>query len=368
MNFIKILPFVLVFLCYSCTQKEVMPEYITTIELKESKDFLPLSSFISDLNYLELQVTEANIELGEIRDIKILDNDLIIKHRKAGEISFIRFSKEGKFLNELINNSTREISGLLDIISYKNGYAVLGENGIHFISKEGRYNGKLVSSEIDGSNFFAAKNRFYTVNESNANDFLIEYSENGAPKKVNALNERFDKLIYTNIASVGKNNYHLLSSFSDVVYCYSAGKLLPKYKLNGGIYPTLKEVWQNVGDRDIKETMRYIYDTQHVLLKNYLENDDIIFMTYWVGSSSTTAIIKKENWETRYYGRGINDIDGGIWDKVLCLSTNNELYIPISAAKITGHKIINKWNKDFEDIQTHIAATGNPMIMCCKLK
>lgn len=359
---------IIVLFSFSCSEKEVQLEDVQTIDLKESKDFLPISSFISELNYLELQISEANIEIGEIQDIKVFGDDLIIKQRKAGEISFIRFTKDGEFINEIVNNQKGRITNPLDIIPYKKDFAVLDANGVYVVTKLGKYKGELVSSEISGSNFFATKNSFYTINESTSEDFLIKYSESGKTKKVNRLDERLNKLIYTNLVTVGKNNYHLLSSFSDIIYSYSNDKLVPKYRLDGGEYPTLKEVWQNVGDRDAKETMRYIYDTQHVLVKNYLENDEMIFMTYWVGSHSSTVIIKKANWETRYYARGVNDIDGGVWLKALYLSDNNELYVPISAYKIGGHKISNKRHHDFEDLQLHIAATGNPVIMKCTLE
>lgn len=368
MYFKKFLLLVVVLFGVSCSRQKVEQEEVQTIELKESKDFLPISSFISKLDYLELQVSGANIEVGEIQDIKVFGHYLIIKQRKAGEISFVRFSDDGKFLNEIVNNKNGKIANPQDIIPYQKDYAILGENAIHVVSKEGKYKGKLISGEMAGKTFFLVKKHFYTINETPSDEFLSEYSETAKLTKVTKLNERFNKLIYTDVAFMGKENYHVLSSFSDVVYKYANNKLLPKYNLDGGIYPTLNEVWQNIGDRDPKETMRYIYDTQHILVRNYLENDDVIFITYWVGSSSTTVLIKKADWEIRYYARGVNDIDGGIWDRALYISDKNELYIPLSANRITGHKISNKWHNDFEHLQSHIAATGNPVIMRCKLK
>ena len=364
----KYLIIILVLFMVACSPTEDKYEGVRTIELKESKDFLPISSFISDLDYLELKVSEANIEIGEIQDIKIFGDDLIIKQRKAGEISFIRFTEDGEFINELVNNKKGKIAQPLDIIPYKKDYAVLAEDGIHVVSKLGKYKRKLIAAEMAGSTIFAVKNKFYVIDEGPSEEFLSEYTENKKAKKFNRLDERLEKLIYTNLQTVGKSDYHLLSSFSDVIYSYSNNKLRPKYILDGGDYLTLNKVWQDVGDRDAKETMRYIYDTQHILVKNFLENDEIIFMTYWVGSSSTTAIIKKDTWETRYYARGVNDIDGGIWIKALYLNDDNELYVPISAYKIAGHKIYNKRHKDFENLQLHIAATGNPVIMRCTLE
>lgn len=363
----KYLIIILVLFVASCSNKKSDYEGVQTIELKESKDFLPISSFISDLEYLELHVSEANIEIGEIQDIKIFGSDMIIKQRKAGEISFIRFTKKGEFINEIVNNTKGKIAQPLDIIPYNKDYAILGENGIHVVAKNGEYKGKLISSEIGGTTFFAVKNKFLVINESPSEDFLLEYSKKGKAPKVNRLDERLNRLIYTNLQTVGKNNSHLLSSFSDIIYSYSNNKLQPRYKLDAGTCPTLSKVWEGVGDRDAKETMRYIYDSQHVLVKNYLENDEMIFITYWVGSHSTTAIIDKELWKTRYYARGVNDIDGGIWDKALYMSDKNELFVPISAYKIGGHKISNKRHHDFEELQLHIAASGNPVIMKCSL-
>jgi len=367
-NFNKYFSLVFVVFFFACTQKEIFNGEVKTIELKESKDFLPISSFISKLDYLELQVSQAKIQVGEIQDIKVIAGDLIVKQRKAGEISFLRFAKNGEFLNEILNNKDGKVANPLDIIQYKSGFAILGEKGIHEVSKEGKYMGKIISSEMAGESFFTANNRFYVIDETDSNDFLVEYSEKGKANNTARLDQRFDKLIYSDVAIIGKQDYHLVSSFSDVIYSYSKNKLVPKYKLDGGDYSSLNEVWQNVGDRDTKEAMRYIYDIQYVLVKNYLENDEFIFMTYWVGSSSTTVIIKKADWEIRYYGRGVNDIDGGVWDKALYLSNDNELYIPLSAGKISGHIITNKYHQDFEKLQIHIAATGNPVIMRCVLE
>lgn len=353
---------------FSCSPQKEPAVDIKTIELKESTDALPISSFIEELDYLELKASDANIEIGEIQDIKILSDNIIINQRKAGEISFIRFSKNGEFINEIINNKNGKVANPVDIIEYNKDYAVLAENGIHQVSKLGEYKGKIISGEMFGGTFFSNKNDFLLINEIPSVEFLSEYSAKTKPKSNIKHDERINKWIYTDLASPGKNEYHLISSFCDTVYSFKNNKLAPKYQFVGGIYPTLSEVWRNVGDRDPKETMRYIYDTQHVLVRNFLENDEIIFITYWVGSTSTTLIIKKDNWEMRYYASAVNDIDGGIWDKPLYLSAKNELYVPISSYKIEGHKISNKWHKDFEKLQAQMANSGNPVIMRCRLE
>ena len=358
----------LLFMGFSCTHKKEPVRGVIAIELKESDDALPISSFIDELDYLELKASDGNIEIGDIQQIKVLSGDIIIKQRKAGEISLIRFSKNGDFINEIVNNKNGKVSEPLDIIEYQKDYAVLTRNGIHQISKLGKYKGEIISGEIAGKTFFRNKNSFLTINEIPTATFLTEYSTNKMPKRTTTPNERINKWIYTDVATPKHKEYHLISSFCDTVYAYRNKKLFPIYQFVGDTYPTMSEVWKNVGDRDPRETMRYIYDTQHVLVRNYLENKELIFISYWVGSVSNTLIIHKDNWEKLYFARAVNDIDGGIWDHPFYLSPNTELYVPISSYKIEGHSISNKWHKDFEQLQQQMANSGNPVIMRCHLE
>lgn len=368
MKYTIILLLLIVVAFSSCKRKQELKNELLTIQLKESKDFLPLSSFMTGLSYLELELSEVDLEIGEIRAIKEIGDDLIIKQRKAGEISFIRFTNDGKFIAEIVNNRKDAVVNPLDIIEYKGDYAVLGENGIHIFSKNGKYKSKFCSGEMAGRKFIGYRDQFYVINEGPADVFLSEISKNNsATQHVNVLDERLQKLNYTNVTANGTSK-SLISSFNNTIFEFENGKLVPLYQLKGEGYPTLSEVWSNIGDRSPRETMRYIFDTQNILVRNYLENNERVFMTYWVGSLSTTVIINKENWEPMYYGRGVNDIDGGIWDTPMYLSQKNELYVPLSAYQIGGHKISNKRNKDFEHLQLHIAASGNPVIMKCTLE
>jgi hypothetical protein len=116
------------------------------------------------------------------------------------------------------------------------------------------------------------------------------------------------------------------------------------------------------------ETLKYIHNTQYVVVKNYLENKNFIFISYWIGSNASNLIINKNTWETRYFARAVNNIDGGIWDRAMYLSNNDELYIPISSYKTGGHKISDKRHKEFEKLQAKIQASGNPVIMRGKLE
>ncbi len=361
--------FLLFILNISCVENKVSDEGIKTILLVESKDILPISSFIGELTYVELKASEVKVEIGEVLNVKELEGDLIVHQRRANEISFLRFSKDGKFLNEIVNNilGNGPISKPLDIILYKKDFAVLGENGIHIVSKDGKYKTKLISAPMTGSKFFESKNQFFVVSEIGGNDAYRVYSPKEKPKKIVLPEPRIRQLGYSNVVT-WQGNLQLFSSYSDTVFSFKGKQPEPAYKIDGGDFPTFAELWKSVGDRDEKETLKYIYNTQHAKIKEYLENKNFIFVTYWLGSNATTAIINKSTWETLYYSRAVNDVDGGVWDKAFFLSENDELYIPINAYKIGGHKISNKKYKEFKHFQLHIAATENPVIMRCKLK
>ena len=128
------------------------------------------------------------------------------------------------------------------------------------------------------------------------------------------------------------------------------------------------QILKNVEDLEKQEALKYINENQHVVVKNYLENKNYIFITYWVGSNSSNVLIDKKNWESIYFSTGINDIDGGIWDTPLYLSDDDILYIPINSYKIGSHKIVNKKRKGFSKLKEKTQFGDNPIIMRCKLK
>lgn len=368
MKFSYLLFVLFLIMFFSCSNKKVEQTGIKTIQLHKSKDILPISSFIAELEYLELKVKDVNIELGEIQNIKEVGNDLIIKQRKAGEVSFVRFTKKGDFINEIVNNKKSKIDHPYDLVQYKNDFAVLAENGIHIVSKTGKYKTKLVSGEMAGSTLFANNNSFYTINETSNNGLVVDYAAGKKPKTVNYPDVRYRKMIYTNAIETSKNRYHIVSSFSNKVSRFTQNKLETAYEFDTGEIPMFNDIWKMAEKLEGRDKQRFIFETQNVQVKNYLENKTYVFITYWVGSSSSTVLINKTNWEALYFAHGVNNLDGGVWDKPLYLSANNMLYVPLSAYKITGHKISNKREKGFEDIQARIADTGNPVIMKCLLE
>ena len=128
------------------------------------------------------------------------------------------------------------------------------------------------------------------------------------------------------------------------------------------------QVLKDAGTKDELELRRYINNTEHVVVKNYLENRNYIFITFWAGSNASHLIIKKDTWKKIYFKIALNDVDGGVWENPVYLSEDDELYIPVSAARINGHKVVNKTKKGFIRFRDNMKSTGIPVIMRCKLK
>lgn len=366
MRKIKFLALALLTVLLACNQAETGHKGPLEISLKQSTDVIPISGFVSSVEYIELKLNEAGISLGEVEAVKKIGDDWLIKHRQSGSSSFLRLNKNGAFIIELAGKKNKEIQTPLDIIEYKNGYAILAGNGIHEVAKDGKYIKQLVKGASSGSCFFEDRNQFYILNELKEGE-IFEKAGNSSRSAEN-LPDRVQRMMYTSVQDAGKNQVHFFSTLSDKVYALENKNAEPVVMLSGDELPTFADVLEKAKDMDELETIKFLRESEHVIVRKYLENQDYIYLTYWVGSYSTTAILNKKTSETRYLGIGVNDIDGGIWERPLFLTSKNELVIPLSAYKIGGHKISNKKERHFARLQEKIAASGNPVLMLCKLK
>ncbi|HYQ56510.1 MAG TPA: 6-bladed beta-propeller [Draconibacterium sp.] len=355
----------------SCNRNQVINNDLPVILLDNSNDILPISSFIEDLDYLELKVTEAGIELGDILDVKVLNGDYIIYQRRANEIGFLRFNQSGDFLNTVVSNKrgSGKIKNPLDIIIYNKDYAVLAEDGIYIVAKDGEYKTKLIAAQMPGSKFFQSNNKFYVLNEVPDNGLYTIYAQHEKTEKITFPEDRLREMGKSNLIEYGKNDIRLISSYSDTIFSFEKNEFTPESRIESSEeYPSFAKVWRNTKGKETLETLKYIHNTHHTKIKTYLENDSYIFLTYWLGSYQTSALIKKDTWTTLYFSQAVNNLDGGIWNTPSYLSDNNNLLIPITAYKVSGHIISDKRHREFEKVQLHIAASGNPVIMRCSLK
>lgn len=354
----------------SCTTAPENKTGVHEIVLKESKDILPISSFVSKVDYLELKVAEAGIELGDIENIKLIGNDLLLQHRMAGRHSFLRFTKTGDYVIEIAGRKTPRIKNPKDVIAYNDGFAVLADNGIHLVSNEGKYLSQVVRGPLPGARFCYANNAFQVINEQGLGTVRIQVGgqQQYAQKNISPLPKFMQRNTYANIENMGKDGIHFFTVMSDSIYTFSGDEDEPRYVTRGDEMPTFAQLCAHLPNKSEKVILRYLRETEHVVVRKYFENKHYLYLKYWVGSDPTTVILDKKNRKTRYFGYGVNDVDGGIWDEVLLMSAKNELYIPITAYKISGHKISNKKAKGFGSLQARIAASGNPVIMRCKLR
>ncbi len=368
MNIRNIGLLLLVIMLFACSQHS-NKESFKTITLKKSQDILPISSFANRIHYTELKVSEAGIDMGEIQDVKLIGDDLIVKHRMSGKSSFLRFTDSGEFVIELVGTKNSRITQPQDIVAYEDGFAVLAGNGIFTVTREGKYKGQVVRAAMPGSRFFFAEGAFHVINESDRGSLIKTFPAKSQNNKAyEKLPEPVRRMTYSAVESFGRNETHFYSALNDTVFAFNGNAITPVYAFKGNNMPTFAELCKNTTELDDTEALRYLRENEHVIIRKYLENRNYIFMTYWVGSNSSTAIVNKKSGNTRYFGHGVNDLDGGVWDKATFLSDKDELFIPITAYKVGGHKITNKKEKRFADLQKRIAESGNPVVMRVRLR
>lgn len=361
----------IVFTGVSCSTDDKSDKKIRTIFLKETEDFLPISNFIKDVNYTELNLEDKHSVIGTIEKIKLLDKDIIIKQRTAQETGLLRFSETGKYLNEIgiQGLGPNEIQNARDIILYNDEYAVWDISGVHSISKTGKYKQKIVDALVPGNNCFYFKNSFFLFHEYTSPGYLSQYSVKGNLVKVySPVDFSFAGMGYSKIEQLDKNEFHLFSPIIDTIFNFNGNILLPVYLFDSGPYPSFSELMKKYEGKHPLELLKYVNNNRHMVVDRYLENRNFIYVTYRLGSNPFHLLIKKKNWEFIYFKKCFNNIDGGLWEEPYYLSGDDVLYIPLYSSQIQNHKIANKYNKDFNLLQDKTMQNDNPVIMKCKLK
>ncbi len=356
----------LVIINVSCSQKEQKTGNLKRILLQKTKDIQPISSFISDVDYIELSYP-ANINPGKIELVKLLNKEFIVKQKYAGTTSILRFSSDGEFINKIGNE--REVQSPRDIIIYNDDYAVWGETGVYVFSKNGEFQQKILNISKSGNRFFNSENNFYFFNELGKPGYLSEYSASGKAGKVfHPVQKEFENAGYSIVEEITQNYFHLFSPLIDTVYSFSNKKLTPQYIIEGDVHPTYIELLKKVGDKSETEKNRYINNNQHWIVTDYLENSDYIFIVYRLGSYPFNLIIRKSDWQTSYIKEFVNDIDGGVWEAPSYLSDDNKLYIPLASYQISGHKMLNKKRHGFDEQMEKAQENDNPVLMVCTIE
>ena len=345
------------------------PKNIQKIVLKENTDVEALSHFVSDLQYVELKYPTDSL-IGPIENLKLLDNEIILKQRLDNKLKYLRFAENGEFLNEIGHfGASDKLQLPNDILTFDNKFAIWDEEGVHTFSKSGEYLGEIFRTPHSGNSFFYSQASFYLFHESNGPGYLSEHARNGEMLQVyKPENLQIDDLNYSRVIEVENDNFHLFSPINDTIFSFSNKQLSPQYLIQGQSYPTLVNVLKEINSMEKTEKLKYLHSNKHWVIKKYLENQNFIFAVYRLASNSFYTIIRKSDWKTTYFERVINDIDGGIWEYPMYLSENDELYIPLGSYQISGHKILNEKRFGFEDVKERNLKSRNPVIMKCKLK
>lgn len=344
---------------------------VNVIHLEETEKVLSMSEDFSELQYIIFKFNDKDIPIGEIIDIKDIDNEIILKQRLSTKIIFQRFSNSGIFLNNIgeYGRGANEIFNPRDIIIYNHDFAVWDNNGIHLISKSGKYIDHPFNVLLSGKRFFYSANKFFFLHELTSPGFLTTYSNRGKLEKIYMPNN-FDvpSLDNPGIFKLGIDNFHIFSPIVDTIYSYHQEKLSSIYIINGGSNKTFGEVLLETKNMNPLEQLKAINKIHPVTIISYLENMDYIFVAYRVKDKLYNLIIKKENWETKYFTTYKNDIDGGLWGTPLLLTNDNVLYIPLNPYEILNHTPDDKYKVEFEEFKKQFQLYDNPILMLCKLK
>ena len=365
----KLIIVVLVALVSGCANTEQNSAEFKNIVLKKNENVEVLSRFVSDLDYIELKYPADSL-IGPIESLKLLGDDIIIKQRNTNKLNYLRFSGNGQFLNKIGTDSESvSLQTPQDILKYDDKFAIWDQAGVHALSASGKYLGKIFNTRQTGNSFFYSRNNFYLFHESKGPGYLSKYTRDGKLSEVYKSGKKeMDDLNYSRVIEVEKDSFHLFSPINDTIFSFSQEQLSPKYLIQGKSYPTFVNVLQEISALDDTEKLKYLHNNKHWVIKRYLENRNFIFVVYRLASDSHYLIIRKSDWKTTYFGRAINDIDGGIWDYPMFLSDDDELYIPLGTYQISGHKMMNKRRFEFEEVIERNLENHSPVIMKCKLK
>jgi hypothetical protein len=362
----------IVLLNTSCkSDKSLNKDRINIIHLNATEKAPLMSEDFSELRYILFKFNEKNIPIGEITDIKDIDNEIILKQRLSTQVIFQRFSNNGIFLNNIgeYGRGANEIFNPRDIVIHNHDFAVWDNNGIHLISKSGKYIAHLFNVLLSGKYFFYSANKFFFLHELTSPGFLTMYSEKGKLEKIYMPNN-FDVpgLDNPRIFKLGIDYFHIFSPVVDTIYSYHQEKLSSMYIIDGGPNKTFGEVLQETKNMNPLEQLKTINKIHPVSIISYLENMDYIFVAYRVKDKLYNLIIKKENWETKYFTTYKNDIDGGLWGTPLLLTNDNVLYIPLYPHEILNHIPDDKYKVEFDEFKKQFQLYDNPILMLCKLK
>jgi len=359
----------LLLIFFSCVDNNYQMSF-DFIKLIESNNLINLSEIVDSVDYLFLDFNSSEFVIGEIVGTKLIDNDLLIKQKVGNITMFQRINREGKYLNEIgdYGRGAGEIYNPRDIITINGEYIMWDYRGLHQITKDGQYIKFLFNAQIPGTRFFYSKNHYFFIHELTAPGFMSKYTDKGKLKKIYFPNEySFGSLNYCAIEQVGLDSIHIASPLIDTIYSFSNSNLTPVYQIETGDNKSFQKVLLETENLSPLEQLKVINREKPNTIKLYLENNNYIFITYFINSKIDYLLINKKTDDKIYFSSCINDLDNGFWGSPMLLTDDNELFCVIYPHEITNKLPLGGIGHNYEKINS-LKEEDNPFYVIYKLK
>lgn len=317
-----------------------------------SQNKINLSVLVSEMETIKLNFEANQNYIGEILNIKIIENELFITHRTGINKSILKFQPDGKFMCEIgePGQGPGEVMNPRDIIAYDNGYALWDNIGVHKFKKDGKYEKFLFSAKIPGNSFFFYSDHFYFMHELSYPGFLSKYSISGELLDVfKPSDSDSGNLEYSNILSNKDGSFLLVSPLIDTIYSFTEDKLAIRYILDCSPNKSFGRVLAETANLDPLEQLKAINRNTPVTLTSFLENEDYIYLTYRIKNEEMHYVSNKSSKKSIVFSSVINDQNSYPWGIPLIMTHNNWIYIPAPITDIIDNN--NATNKQFDPDQ-----------------
>jgi hypothetical protein len=319
------------------------------------------SSIFSNVNKIYLE-TSADCLIGDIRSLRIVDNDIYIIQQISSSSSLLRFNQDGRFLNVIgssFGKGPKEIMNPRCFYIDNDVIEVWSKLNISQFSKNGKFIKKIFNAYFAGVGFFKDEGFYYLYHSATPPYMLTQYKSHGGIKAqylsynfIDAISSNDKVLFYDNQVS-------LFSSVCDTIYAFTNGKVLPKayFKFVNMSSPASSLKNSN----NISEFLVHLKD--NCVITNYFENSNYIFFEFSHNRKLDYCLYNKKNDKSIYFNNKITDDVTGIpFNAPVCLTADNYLIIPAYP-----NEFKNKANKDKND--AHLSDLfDNPILLFCKLK
>jgi len=359
---------------YSCKENKKEPDKseVRTILLKDTDNIIELSSIINDIQYIKLETGKESL-IGSIIDFKVFNGTFYVLDRIGSKTRILKFSEKGKYLGlfGVTGSGPNEILDPRDIVKENEIFYVWDKTGVHSFSEKGVYLKFMFKAFLAGDKFVYSDRNFYFFHEMNHPGLISKYDINGNRKQIFFPNDfGFGNTESSEIVNIG-NSFHFFSPEIDTVYSLCDEHLTPKYIIRCDGIKSFGELLLSKNDMNPYELLRFINKSEYSMIDVFLENEDFIYLSYRYNQKMSHILIDKKTWKQNYYLHCINDLDGGLFDDVRCLTAENKLIILLEPYEILDHFKNNSENLSehsrFLTIAENTKLTDNPVLMICKI-